>query len=59
MIDETKLSKEEIEMINTKPWRLVALGTGDVDKETNIVTNYDLRYVNIEMVDESDYNNEN
>jgi len=56
LIDETKLSKEELEMINTKPWRLVALGTGDVDEKTNIVTNYDLRYVNIEMVNETDYN---
>lgn len=55
-IDESKLTEDELKMLNTKQWRLSTLGKGESDPETRIVKYFDLMYVNIEIVDESYYN---
>ena len=56
-IDEELLTEKELELINTKPWRLSVMGKADIDYENKIVKDFDLVYVNIEIVDESYYNN--
>jgi len=55
-INEKLLTPKELELINTKPWRLAIMGKGDIDFETRTVKNYDLAYVNIEIIDETYYN---
>lgn len=57
-IDETKLTPEELNDINTKPWRLSMIGQGDVDEETHMVTKFEIKYTNIEIIDENMYNEE-
>lgn len=55
-VDENLLSPKELELINTKPWRLSVMGKADIDFENKIVKEFDLVYVNIEIIDESYYN---
>lgn len=55
-INEALLTPKELELINTKPWRLSIMGKGEIDTDTHTVKNYDLFYVNIEIVDEKYYN---
>ena len=57
-IDETKLSPKELNDINTKPWRLSIIGQGDVDFETKTIKDYEIKYTNIEIIDEKMYNEE-
>lgn len=57
-IDETKLTPEELNDINTKPWRLSIIGQGDVDFETRTIKDYEIKFTNIEFIDEKMYNEE-
>jgi hypothetical protein len=54
--DDSKYTKEELQFLNTMPWRLAIEGTGDIDEKTNIVKNYILDKVNIEIFSEELYN---
>lgn len=47
-IDENKLTSEELNAIKTKPWRLSVVGIGDADD--NMIIDYELKYVNIEII---------
>lgn len=55
-INEKLLTEKELELINTKPWRLSIMGKANIDVENKIVKEFDLVYVNIEIVDETYYN---
>ena len=48
-IDESVLTDDELYLLDNYPWRLNIIGKGSV--ENNIIKNYDLKYVNIEIVD--------
>ena len=54
--DDKQYTKEELEQFNTLPWRLAITGDGDVDKDTGIIKNYELKKVNIEFISEMIYN---
>lgn len=53
IIDEEKLLPEELELLQTKDWRLSIVGKGET--ENNVVKNYELKYVNIEIIDDMYY----
>lgn len=55
-IDENKLTPEELNDINTKPWRLSIIGKGNVNFETQMVEEYEIKYTNIEIIEEEIYN---
>lgn len=54
--DDSKYTKEELQFLNTMPWRLAIEGTGDIDEKDNIVKNYILDKVNIEIFSKELYN---
>lgn len=54
--DDKKYTKEELKMLEELPWRLAIEGDGDVDKETNIVKNYELKKIHIEIIPKELYN---
>lgn len=54
--DDKQYTKEELNKFNTLPWRLAIEGTGDTDKDTKNITNYELKKVNIEFIPEQMYN---
>lgn len=56
-IDETKLTSTEINLLQTKPWRLSMVGLGEATD--GIINKYELKYVNIEIVDDIYYNQQN
>ena len=54
--DDKRYTKEELNQFNTLHWRLAIEGTGDADKDTKNITNYELKKVNIEFIPEQMYN---
>ena len=57
-VDETKVSPKELNDILTKPWRLSMIGKGNVDEETRTVKEFEIKFTNIEFIDEKMYNEE-
>lgn len=48
-LDEEKISPSILQLLQQKPWRLSIVGKGEV--ENNIVKTYELKYVNIEIIE--------
>lgn len=49
-LDEEKISPDIIEVLQQKPWRLSVVGMGE--HENNIIKTYELKYVNIEIIED-------
>lgn len=49
-LDETKITMDVLHDLETKPWRLSVVGIGET--EENVIKTYELKYVNIEIVED-------
>ena len=52
-IDETQLSPKELQVLHNSDWRLSIVWKGET--EDNVVKKYELKYVNIEIIDDMYY----